>query len=173
LLSSLNFLKFVLSSSNSGTYSYKTSLFISISSTSILSSNLTPVTSLYTAFEFVDSDQLIFTNSDRVLLGNLCVLNNTPIRYAENLDIQVNLRYNDKFNADIISWGDISEITESNPFYDVNSGLRHKELQSALQCIIDGEELSLSNIVALNEIRIPVYIDMQRIGNPISKPLNT
>ena len=68
--------------------------------------------SLYTAFEFVDSDQLIFTNSDRVLLGNLCVLNNTPIRYAENLDIQVNLRYNDKFNADIISWGDISEITE-------------------------------------------------------------
>lgn len=128
--------------------------------------------SLYTAFEFVDSDQLIFTNSDRVLLGNLCVLNNTPIRYAENLDIQVNLRYNDKFNADIISWGDISEITESNPFYDVNSGLRHKELQSALQCIIDGEELSLSNIVAQNEIRIPVYIDMQRIGNPISKPLN-
>ena len=128
--------------------------------------------SLYTAFEFVDSDQLVFTNSDRVLLGYMRVLNNTPIRYAEKLDIQLCLRYNDNFNADIISWGDISEITESDPYYDVNSGLRHKDLQSALQRIIDGEELSLSNIVAQNEIRIPVYIDMQRIGNPISKPLN-
>lgn len=129
--------------------------------------------SLYTAFKFVDSDQLFFANSDRVLLGNFCVLNNTPIRYADNLDIQVNLRYNDKFNAEIISWGDVSEIIESNPFYDVKSGLRHKALQSTLQRIIDGEELSLLNIVAQNEIRIPVYIDMQRIGNPISKPLNT
>lgn len=128
--------------------------------------------SLYTAFEFNDSDQVSYTNSDRVLLGNLCILNNTAIRYAENLDIQVSLRYNDKFNTDIISWGDTSEITESNPFYDVNSGLRHKELQSALQKIIDADELSLNNIVAQNEIRIPVYIDMQRIDNPISKPLN-
>ena len=128
--------------------------------------------SLYTAFEFKDSDQMNFTNSDRVLLGNLCVINNTPIRYAENLDLQISLRYNDKFNVDIISWGDISEIAESNPFYDVNFGLRHKELQSVLQRVIDGDELSLGNIVAQNKIRIPVYIDMQRIGNPISKPLN-
>lgn len=129
--------------------------------------------SLYTAFEFKDSDQMSFTNLNRVLLGNLCISNNTLIRYADNLDIQVNLRYNDKFNPDIISWGDVSEITESNPFYDVNSGLRHKELQSALRKTIDADELSLNNIVAQNEIRIPVYVDMQRIGNPISKPLNT
>ena len=129
--------------------------------------------SLHTTFEFETSDQLIFTNSDRILLGNFCVLNDTSIRYAKNLDIQVNLRYNDEFKSDIISWGDISEITESNPFYNVNPGLRLNEPQSALQCVIDEDKLSLTNIVAQNEIRIPIYIDMQRIGNPISKPLNT
>ena len=126
---------------------------------------------LTTTFEFAESDQLIFKNSDRVLLGSVCVMNNTPIRYAENLDAQISLRYNDKFNADIITWGDTSEITESNPYYAANSGLRHKELQSVLRCSIDAEDLSLGEIVAQNEIRIPVYIDMQRIGNPISKPL--
>lgn len=129
--------------------------------------------SLYTAFEFMNSDHINFTNSNRVLLGNLCVLNDSTIRYADNLDIEMSLRYNDKFNADIVCWGDVSEITESNPFYDVNSGLRHKDLQSVLKKTLDSDELSLNNIVAQNEIRIPVYIDMQRIGNPISKPLNT
>ena len=130
---------------------------------------------LSTSFEFADSDQLVFKNSDRVLLGSVLVQNNTSIRYAENLDTQISLRYNDKFDADIITWGDASEITESNPYYDANSGLRpkNKELQSVLRYSIEGEDLSLSNIVAQNEIRIPVYIDMQRIGNPISRPLTT
>jgi len=129
--------------------------------------------SLNTRFEFVETDQLTFTNSDRVLLGNLCILNNTPVRYAENLNIGISLRYNDRFDADIVSWGDVSEITESNPFYDVNSGLCHNELHSSLIKTIDIDELMLQNIVAQNEIRIPIYIDMQRIGNPTARPLNT
>lgn len=128
---------------------------------------------LSTTFEFAESDRLKFVNSDRVLLGNLCVLNNTAIRYAENLDLQINLRYNEKFDTDIVFWGDTTDITESNPFFDVGSGLRHRELQSILGRSIDADELSLNNIVAQNEIRIPVYIDMQRIGNPILEPLNT
>ena len=129
--------------------------------------------SLCTSFEFNDSNQVNFVNSDRVLLGYLCVENDTSIRYAEDLNLQLNIRYNEKFNLDIVTWGDVSEITESNPYFAVRAGLRHKELQSALVKSIDSDELSLSNIVAQNEIRIPVYIDMQRIGNPVSKPLET
>lgn len=126
---------------------------------------------LRTTFEFDKSNQLIYTNSDRVLLGQLCVSNTTDIRYAETLDTIIKLRYNDAFNSDIATWGEPFEINESNPYYKVDPGLRHKDLQSVLLRSIEADELSLKNITAGNIIRVPIYLDMHRIGNPTIRPL--
>lgn len=105
-----------------------------------------------------------------VNIGEFVVENKCFLRYAMMLDLKIDLRFNRVFNENLALWGDLTEIIESNPYFDVGVGVRcaSDQIQSVLEKTIDQQSLLLKSIVAQNEIRIPIYLDMTQLCNPVS-----
>ena len=126
-----------------------------------------------TTFKFSKGRPFIKYENKFCCLGILKISNDSPCKYAETLSIENSIKYDKVFENDIVVWGDENEINESNPYYDVEEGIRSasQKIQSCLKKTITDSKIILRNIVAKNVISVPVYIDLQRIGNPNSDKL--
>lgn len=118
------------------------------------------------------NDGFEYRNDPKQLIGNLILENKCPFRYSTTLDLSLSLRFDREFSGDIMYWGDVAEIQESNPYSGINPGIREvsEELDSLLEKDRNdnGSTLTLRKIVAKNKITIPFYCDLTRIGNPTS-----
>lgn len=105
---------------------------------------------------------------DNILAGNLYIENTCEYRYAELAAVSLNVKYPLEFADDIVSLGQIKEITESAPYYE-NSGLREENEEPISILKISrqsNQQLELKKITAQNRISIPIYIDLDRLINP-------
>ena len=86
-----------------------------------------------------------------VNIGEFVVENKCFLRYAMMLDLKIDLRFNRVFNENLALWGDLTEIIESNPYFDVGVGVRcaSDQIQSVLEKTIDQQSLLLKSIVAV------------------------
>lgn len=105
---------------------------------------------------------------EKMLVGHLEIANSCPFIYSETAAIEVNLKYNDQENVDIVSFGEENEIKESNPYF-ASSGLMDEN--DILKSILIKKSLSPQNIVlkklnSPNIVTIPVYMDLNRQENP-------
>lgn len=121
-----------------------------------------------TLFKFDCGKPVIKYENQFCRLGVLQITSDCSCKYAETLAIENTIKYDKVFENDIVVWGDESEVLESDPYYDINEGIRtsDQKIQSFLKKTISESKITLRNIVAKNIISIPVYIDLQRIGNP-------
>lgn len=120
------------------------------------------------SFMFADGKPTIKFQNKFCCLGVLNIANDSPCKYAEMLAIENTIKYDKVFENDIVIWGNETEVNESDPYFDVDEGIRtsDQKVQSCLRKTITDSKITLRNIVAKNTISIPVYIDLQRIGNP-------
>ena len=120
------------------------------------------------SFKFINSKPTIKFQNKFCCLGELNIANDSTCKYTEMLAIENTIKYDKVFENDIVIWGNESEVKESDPYYDVNEGIRtsDQKIQSCLRKTITDSKVTLRNIVAKNIISLPVYIDLQRIGNP-------
>lgn len=105
---------------------------------------------------------------DNLCIGYLKIENLCVFRYAELAAIDLTIQYPVQFYEDVISFGKIKEITESNPYYEA-SGLREleEEPESILRVNrISDQKIELKRITTQNEILIPIYLDLDRLQNP-------
>lgn len=117
--------------------------------------------------EFAPQNDIKYKH-DNILAGNLYIENTCEYRYAELAAVSLNLKYPLEFADDIVSLGQIKEITESDPYYE-NSGLREEKEEPISVLKISrqsNQQLELKKITAQNRISIPVYLDLDRLINP-------
>lgn len=119
-------------------------------------------------FDYVDNDNELPFQNTVALLGFLRFTCECTYRYAHRSSLQASVKFDKVFQNDIVSPGDKAEITESNPYYEVNAGLMCKEdkVPSCLISQVKGQNITFKNLVSNNTVSIPLYIDMMRIGNP-------
>lgn len=121
-----------------------------------------------TSFKFLSGRPFIKFENKFCCLGVLSITNDSCCKYAETLSIENTIKYDKVFENDIVVWGNEQELQESDPYYDVDEGIRTSDqrIQSCLRKVITDSKITLRNIVAKNVVSIPVYIDLLRIGNP-------
>jgi len=126
------------------------------------------IPSIRASFKFATGKPAIRYQNQFCCLGVLNIVNDSSCKYAEMLAIENTIKYDKVFENDIVIWGSEGEVLESDPYYDVNEGIRtsDQKIQSCLRKTITDSKIIIRNIVAKNIVSIPVYIDLQRIGNP-------
>lgn len=105
---------------------------------------------------------------DNVCVGQFEIENLCQYRYAELAAVDLTLKYPVQFCEDIISFGQIKDITEDNPYYEF-SGLREQadEPLSILRINrLSDQKIELKRITTQNIITIPVYLDLDKLENP-------
>lgn len=113
---------------------------------------------------------IVFSRND-VLIGNYSIINNCPYRYAEMACVALELKYSETFKEEYVHFGVIkNEIIETNPYFDSPAGIMEagETIPSVLKVNQNStQEVSIRQIVAQNEVLIPVYLDMSALQNPI------
>ena len=117
---------------------------------------------------FVPKEHLKYCH-DNVPVGHFEITNDCQYRYAELAALSLSLKYPQQFFEDIISFGLSSEITEEEPYFD-NPGLREigESPVSILKVTYPStRNVELKRLIAKNKVCIPVYLDLERLENPI------
>ena len=120
------------------------------------------------SFKFTSGRPVIKFENKFCCLGVLSITNDSCCKYAETLSIENTIKFDKVFENDIVVWGNEQELHESDPYFDVDEGIRtpDQKIESCLRKVITESKITLRNIVAKNVVSIPVYIDLLRIGNP-------
>lgn len=116
---------------------------------------------------FIPNESIKYRH-ENICVGCFKVENVCSYRFAELAAIDLTVQYPIQFLEDVISFGKVKEITESNPYYE-ESGLR--EINDTPESILkinrlSDQKLQLKRITAQNEIVIPIYFDLDRLENP-------
>ncbi len=117
-----------------------------------------------------------YRKNKRVLLGHVKLKSQANFTYSDLLDCIVGVRYDKKYEEDIIFLGNLSEIKESKPSQSYTGGLIPDGEQPEFdvkKSLTPNDEIELKNILPNNDIYIPVYIDLTRIDNPMDATEHT
>ena len=123
--------------------------------------------------QFVPKQNLKYKH-ENACVGVFEIENSCDFRYAEHAAVHLSIKYPQQFKEDLVSFALKSEMTESNPYYEV-SGLREKgedpiSLLKFNRC--SDQEIELKRITTQNIITIPVYLDLDKLDNPIDEVRN-
>lgn len=109
---------------------------------------------------------------DKVLLGVLEVENDSEFIYAHDLSFKVTVADKDKGKEPIYYFGEVGEYEQTNPKFDMGEGLRssQEKAQPVLTAKLFGESVvKVDRHNAQNTLKIPVYINMNMLQNPINE----
>lgn len=118
-------------------------------------------------FKPMDKD-IVFIH-ETIVIGHLLIENTCPYRYAESTAVTLNAKYGVPFKESLVTLGNKNEIIETNPHFSTKAGLMGDDetLDSCLGFRNEGgRTVTLRQIVAKNEISIPVYLNLAHLENP-------
>lgn len=109
---------------------------------------------------------------EQLLLGKVLLQSVSDVTYAEPLSCQLRVSFNKKDEGDIVTFGNLTEIEETNPHQSFHGGFMPEEEEMLYDVEKtrdpDNRGMDLRNVIPNNLISIPVYIDLARLSNPAS-----
>lgn len=106
---------------------------------------------------------------ENIKIGELKIENACGLRFSEPSSAELHIHYPEILLKESVTFGDLKDIREDNPYYEPSSGLMNleDEIPSVLKVEKTGSQtLFLRTIVAKNVISVPVMFDLSKLSNP-------